>query len=338
MNVVPGECRIKRRNLLLSLALLLVAALALTACRRVENEQRNVAPTATPTPISTPLPPVATQVPPGVDENPIHLLVNPDLPAASARSAANRLSDELTGRTGLAVVVETVTSDAEALAALCASVGGVVNVAFVDGLTMLAAQAQGCGLPVLIVERGTGRRAQTGETIQLLTQAEGNVATVAALGNDASFCRLGYDDLATWLVPSIMLQGAGIAPSSVGAVSDYEDVDGVLAALVAGDCDAAGVPASALAAAAADVRNALESLAESAAFPYSVLVYPSEMPLSARTALENALTDLMADTDAGEPLRDLLAAGALAHVTEADFADLNDFIAAAGLDLARLGQ
>lgn len=81
-----------------------------------------------------------------------------------------------------------------------------------------------------------------------------------------------------------------------------------------------------------------KSLAESASIPYSVLVYPSEMPLAARTALENALTDLMADTAAGKPLRDLLAADALAHVTEADFADLNDFIAAAGLDLARLGQ
>ena len=339
MNVFcRGECAIKPRITYLVLVLLFAAAMALIACRPVATEVRNVAPTATPTPISTPLPPVPTQVPPGADDNPIRLLVNPDLTAASARSAANRLTDELTERTGLSMLVETVTTDAEALAALCDSVGGAVNVAWVDGLTVLAAQAQDCGSPVLMVERGTGRRAATGDTVQLVTQAERGVSSVAALRNNASFCRVGYDDLATWLVPSIMLQAAGVMPSDIDEVADYEDLDAVLAAVADGECDAAGVPASALAAANAETRNALETLAESAPIPYSVLVYPPEMPLGARTALENALTDLMADTDAGEPLRDLLSADALEHVDASDFEDLSDFIAAAGLDLARLGQ
>jgi len=332
-----GECPIKPRTTTIVLALLF-AAVAFAACRPAATGPRNVAPTTTPTPISTPLPPVATQPPPGSDDNPIRLLVNPALTVASARSAANRLTGELTERTGLAVVVETVTSDAEALAALCDSVGGAVNVAWVDGLTVLAAQAQGCGEAVLMAERGVGRRAQTGDSVRLVTQAEDGAASVAALGNDASFCRLGYDDLATWLVPSIMLQTAGVPPSEIGAVTDYEDLNAVLAAVAGGECDAAGVPASALAAANAATRNALISLAESASIPYSVLVYPPEMPLGARTALENALTDLMADADAGEPLRDLLSADALEQVDASDFDDLNDFIAAAGLDLARLGQ
>lgn len=332
-----GECAIKPRTHAIALVLL-VAALALTACRRAETEQRNVAPTTTPTPISTPLPPVATPVPPGSDDNPIRLLVQPNLTAASARSAANRLSDELSERTGLSIIVDTVTTGAEALAALCDSVGGVVNVAWVDGLTMLAAQAQGCGTPALVVERGTGRRAATGDTVQLVTAAQGGVASVAALGNDPTFCRISYDDLSTWLVPSIMLQGVGVAPSEVGEVTSYEDLDGVLTAVAAGDCDAAGVPSSALAAADSETRGALETLAESAPIPYDVLVYPLEMPLGARTALSNALTDLIVDRAAGEPLRDLLDANALEAASESDFDDLRDFVTSAGLDLGQLGQ
>lgn len=316
---------------------MLLAVLALAACRRADTGPRNVVPTATSTPISTPLPPIATQAPSGSDDNPLTVLLRPSGSTTATRTASNRLADALSEQTGLTVEVATAATDAEALAALCDSVGGVVNVAWMSGVAVAAAEAQGCGTPALALVRGTGARAATGEAVQLVTREDGNYGSVASLADNATLCRISYDDVLTWLVPTLILRRAGVEPTAIDDVADYEDVDLLLAAVADGDCDAAGVPESALDDADADVRNALTVLGESAAMPYGVLIYPVEMPLAEREALEAALFDLMADEDAGEPLRDLLDADALERVDGGDFDALREFVEDAGVDLARMG-
>ena len=63
---LSGEYVIKHQTTCIALTLLFTAAVAFTACRPAATGPRNVAPTTTPTPISTPLPPVATQPPPWI--------------------------------------------------------------------------------------------------------------------------------------------------------------------------------------------------------------------------------------------------------------------------------
>src|SRR5690606_32204941 len=104
-----------------------VLAAVLTGCRRASQVQVTVMPTATPTPRSTPLPPVPTAIPSGSEENPVRMVIVPASSGLSARRAARELETSLSERTGRAVEVVLADRYAEALAALCDSVGGVVN-------------------------------------------------------------------------------------------------------------------------------------------------------------------------------------------------------------------
>lgn len=329
-------CAINLRSHLVIIVLLLAALL--TACRRADTERATPLPTITPTPISTPLPPIPTAVPSGSEDNPLTLhLLRPALRGISASTAASRLAETLTERSGRAVDVVPVDTDAEALAALCDSVGGVVNVAFVGGLTAAAAQAQGCGTAVLWGVRGTGRRTTTADTISLIVSADASYQSVADLSDDPTLCRVGFNDVATWLVPSLMLQAEGIDPLALTDMRTVDDMRDSMTAVVEGDCDAAGLLSSVYAAAAADLRAGVNVLAESVPIPHVVLVYPTDMLLDERNALESALLDIISDNDVRAPLRDLLGVNAFEQVDDDVFETLSAFLDSAGVDLAWMG-
>lgn len=324
--------------MLYGLTLLLVVAAALTGCRRASRDLSTPVPTATATPRSTPLPPVPTAIPPGNAENPLRMVVVPATTGASAHRAAATLESLLTERTGQAFEVVLADRHAEALAALCDSVGGAINVAWLDGMTYAAADAQGCGSPVFQVERRAGRASQSGEVIVLVAGEDSNVNRLADVGGETTLCRVGHDDLSTWLMPMLMLRTGGVdVISEVGQIVDYEDTALLLEAVAAGDCDVAGVPQSAMNDARRAVRDRLVTLGESPAMPFSILMYPVEMPLGLRTALDEAMTALSADPEAADALDDLLRLERLAPVEASDLAPVRAFVADAGLDLAALG-
>ncbi|MFO7322497.1 MAG: PhnD/SsuA/transferrin family substrate-binding protein [Chloroflexota bacterium] len=294
-------------------------------------------PTATPTPRSTPLPPVPTAIPSGSEENPVRMVIVPASSGLSARRAARELETSLSERTGRAVEVVLADRYAEALAALCDSVGGVVNVAWLDGVSYAAAEAQACGTPLLQVERRAGRSSQAGEPIVMVANGDAGIESVADL-RGATFCRLGYSDLATWLIPAIMLQTHGLDVAEIEHVVDYEDLTLLLEAVADGECDAAGVPQSAYSGARSAVRNALITLDESPPMPYSILMIPVEMPLDLRNELERAIVAMSSDEVDAEALDDLLRFERLVTVESSDLAPVRQFVAEAGLDLAVLGS
>jgi ABC-type phosphate/phosphonate transport system substrate-binding protein len=319
------------------LVLCLLLLIALSACRRADSDQQLSLPTLTPTPRSTPLPALPTAVPPGAEDNPLRMVLRPAGPRTTANNAAGQLEEALLEEAGLAVELVLVDRYAEALAALCESTAGRVSVAWLDGLALGAAQAQGCGTPMVLVERG-GRDAQTGEVVQMVANSDLGVGEVAAL-EGTTFCRVSYTDPYTWLIPSLLLQSGGVRPLyDLEAVNDYEDTTALLEAVASGECDAAGLAQTDFEADAdADVRDGVTVLAETPPFPYDVLFYPLEAPLGVRIALNDALLAIAEDPARSQMLEDLLDIDGLRRVETGDFDDLNAFLERTGLDLGALG-
>lgn len=317
--------------MLIGLALLLLLA----GCRRQEATiEITGLPASSPTPRSTPLPEIATAVPAGQEGNPVQMVIYSAAPRAAANFTA-RFETALNEASGLAIQVQVVSRYAEALAALCASADGTVSAAWMDGITYMAAVAQGCGEPVLMVERGTRRNARTGETGTIIVNSDSSITSAAQIkGKD--FCRLGYADFWTWMVPSLVLQSKGVNPlADLKSITDYEDTDALIGAVAAGDCAAAGVASSALP--DGDPPEGVTVLETTVEFPYAVLMLPPQLPLGARTALLDALTTMAEDTDSGAIMQGLLEQDALQPVTADDLADLTTFLQSTGLDFAQLG-
>lgn len=319
---------------------LVCLALLLASCRRFGGGEPTARPTLTATPRSTALPPVPTAVPLGSEDNPLRMMIVQPTGAVSRQAVNNAVEDlqaALLEDTGLTVVVDLVPSDAEALAALCASPGGDVAVAWLSGLAYAAAYAQECGSVALQVLRGQRASATSGDETVIIANRGLDIGGVADLA-DNSFCRLGVNDLYSWLVPLIMLDTAGVPVTALGDVTDFDDAAAMLAAVAAGDCDAAGISASQYAETVdAATRARVRTLQESVTIPYAVLVYPTVLPLGAREQLTSALIAIGNGSRSGV-LSPLLDQDEIAAVADDDLSSLRQFVNRAGIDLAQAGS
>ena len=236
---------------------------------------------------------------------------------------------------GLVIQVTLVDRYAEALAALCDSTPTNVTVAWLDGLTYQTAVARGCGEPVMQVERGR-RNAQAGDAGQIIA-ARGLNSVQALRGR--TFCRLGFDDYFSWLVPSLMMQANGISPTDdLASVNDYETIRVMAEAVVDGDCDAAGIAESEFEDLSGALKDELSLLETTPPFPYGILMYPISLPLGERIRLDNALLAMDIDSEGSDAMRPLLGQDGLIRVAEGDFDSFTQFLESTGLDFAQLGN
>ncbi len=267
----------------------------------------------------------------------MQVVIRPQTSESTAKASATVVEDALKKQTGLQIQLTLVTRYAEALGALCDSNTDKAAIAWMDGVSYAAAYAQKCGTAALEVGRGTGRNAETGSVIQIVTNKKADFTGVGGL-KDSKFCRVSYTDNDTWLVPSLMMQASNVRPLyDLGSVTDYDDVTALLDAVASGKCEAAGVPKAALDAAESDTRDAINVLASSTELPYAVLLIPEDVPLGVRLSLVDAFDSLTANPSTARALKDLIGQDALKRVTDDDFSDLRDFVSSAKVDLAKLG-
>lgn len=314
---------------------LVLVALLLAGCRRAATTGPTAVPTLSPTPRSTPLPAVPTAIPAGADANPIRMVLVPTSTLSTARNATTLLEQALLDESGLTVELVLADRFAEGVGALCESVDNAVTVAWLDGISSVAATEQDCGSATLRVDRGGDG---TGMAVQMVAHANLGVTSLGSL-NGRSFCRVGYDDLYTWLVPSLLLAANGIEPlTDLGSVTDYADAVDLLNAVASGECDFAGVAEVDYADADTEVRANLTPLTESVELPYSVLVYPPTAGLGVRRAIDDALLAIIADPERADLLDDLLGAVDLEPIDADDLRPVRNFARDSGLDFTALGR
>ncbi len=316
--------------------------MVLSGCRGAGSNATPQRPSLTPTPRSTHLPSVPTPVPVGAPNNPIRIvfpLLASGRSESAARSAANALETQLTSDTGLSITVEVVANNAEALSALCASTSQNAVATWLSGIPYAAAYVDDCGDAALQVERTEGSESVSGLEVILIGSRAANVASVSALADEV-FCRLNYADLNTWLIPSIMLREGGITDGSqFSQVRDYEDIDALIAAVAEGECAGAGMLARDFEERADQAdRSATTILATSIDIPFSILIYPLEIPLGQRAALTDAFITIGNGSRGDALLSPLLLHDQIIVAEDTEFARLRSFINQAGLNLTNLGM
>ncbi len=348
--------------------------IALAACGSFGPEPTATFPRPTATPISTPLPGVATEIPAGIPQNPLQVVLVPADPQ-TAPALEDNLEAFLLETSNVTVDIVLADSPAEALGAVCNSGQGTVSAAFVDGITYAAAAAQECALPQVQLERGN----DTGEPGVLLVNSSLGVET-ADVFSGRTFCRLGLDDLYSWQLPTLVMRTAGVDIGDIGQIRDYESVEEMLSAVANGTCTGTGLSEAVWEANEDEFSETISVINTTPDIPYSVLIMPFEAPLAARLSLTDALVNLndvpqvalseatpevtpengengennetdegetsddtpdAEATESGETLNLLLpffGEGEFVRVEEGDFDDLLGFLDESGLNLNQLGQ
>lgn len=296
--------------------------------------QSQSGPAATVSPF-TPTPAPTSEVP-GEYGNPIAIMIRGDARSDEQAAAADTLTQTIKTKTSLEVEVVLVDHYADALGALCASRQGRAAAAWLDGIAYYAAQAQGCGMPALQAAGDSASRAG-----QIVFSRQLGTADLRAI-NGRVFCRLNYQDFYSWLLPVLVFETQNIdLLNAAQSVEDYPDVPALLGSVASGDCAAAGTADNALAvyddALTEDVTSRISTAFTTVPFPQGILLYPIEIEVGVKLALNEAFVTAAADPDTVDAVRLLLGAAEFASAQASDFATLLDFMRSTGLDFSQLG-
>jgi ABC-type phosphate/phosphonate transport system substrate-binding protein len=318
---------------MLQILFVLVMSMGLVAC----GGESQATPTdiVTPSPEVTELPQVPTLAPAGLPGNPLRFVVVP-ADAETASESKETLENAIVEASSVTVDVVLAANYADALSALCATTPQNVSVAFLDGLTWLAAEARNCGEPVLRLTEGDDDDAISDAVVILLNDEFGTTDLNVLPGR--TFCRLGVDDVNSWLLPTLLFRANGIDAATFESIQDYEDADALLTAISDGDCAGGAFERSTYRAWQAEDDTRLDNTrlaVTSVDLPYGVLVYPAQIPLAARLSLTEGLLRFFVTAEDIEPFFGEFGIG---RFESDDFADLRTFIDELGLDLALLGQ
>jgi hypothetical protein len=338
-------------------AVMMFLLLVIAACGTTEPPPPTRIPSATPTRISTALPYIPTAVPAGLSaQNPLRLLiVPPDLEAAEG--AEETLADFIAAANDDLAVDVALSDDAvQALTDLCTPREQLTAV-WVDGLSYAIALARNCGVATAALqadgELGLGATLFIDDTLEADERAEGDYQTIV----EGTYCRLSLDDLYSWTLPLLAFRAQGFDLADFNAVDDYDTYDELIENVQSGACTGAAIPRDMWRTA---TRTDLERVEHTAQVPYGVLVFPRGASLDVVSGVMDALLppdvattptpdpDVTADptrptatprpTLAMETVVTLFGDGELVRVNAADFDDYLDFLQAADLNLAELGN
>ncbi len=300
-----------------------------------------------------------TEIPAGLPGNPLQMVIQPVqselyvepevtqepgvgevlLPASSTQPELD-LEEAILEYSNVTVDIVPVAKPVDALQALCGATD-TVSAVWVDGVSFSAALAQNCGEPIYIVQRRIDGSFESGEGGLVLVSRQQNNPSLAGL-NNGIFCRLGVDDFYSWLLPLMIFRANNINPSNFEAIVDYDSTEEMVDAVLSGECTGAGLSVFVY---EEIVGDDTEAFAEqvSVAFntppiPYAVLMYPVEIQLGIRVALNEGLQELVEDDDANALLQLFLGQDRLRLVDRDDFAEYEAFLQTVGLDFAILGN
>jgi ABC-type phosphate/phosphonate transport system substrate-binding protein len=311
---------------ILAAALLAVLGPILAACGGSGTPTSTaVPPTPTATPLSEPLPTVATLPPFGTADRPFRLAI---VREEGLRGSASALETFLIGQTGQSFLVDVVDTGADALDILC---GDTPAFAWLDGLTMIAARLRGCGDVALQVRRGRGGATATGISADLIASSELSITSVAGF-RGRTFCRLGSDDAATWVVPALFMRSSGGFDPLVDLerVREVPDLETLVREVGTAQCVSA-LPAGALRQIRVPgmlVSEAVSVTATTPEIPFGGLVISSRVPASLAAEVSRLFRE---NPDA---LRNLVNASALVEVRAGALNPVETMLRAAGPDFS----
>jgi ABC-type phosphate/phosphonate transport system substrate-binding protein len=211
---------------------------------------------------------------------------------------------------------------ADVLTALCSDSP---TLAFADGWTLLAAQAQECGRPILIYQQRQGSNTTTGIAVDLIVPSTSEAGNASGL-KGLAYCRIAENDVATWVLPVLLMRSAGNFDPFLdfALIRDVPTLQTLVAEVAAGQCVGA-IPAGTLRSYDVSGVRVLQSSPE---LPFGGVLINTNMPFA---AVERLTQLLLENTD---ELRGIIDADGLQEPDQAALADMLDFLRDARFDLS----
>ena len=232
----------------------------------------------------------------GTEKNPIVWVFVPsgetDRVTAGAQSVVDLLSEE----TGLFFEVRLATEYAGAIESMCAKPAEAHMSSLATFAYVLAAD-RGCAEAAMLSVR-YGSPTYNG---QFLVRADSGISELSQLGGK-TFCRPDPLSTSGWVIPSIMLKGAGVDPDTgLAEVVDAGSHDAVAAAVYDGTCDVGATFVDARSTIEEDYPDVMEQtviIALEPDIPNDGVQFQVDMPQELRTQIVNGLLAIAA-TEAG---------------------------------------
>jgi len=225
----------------------------------------------------------------GTEENPIVWVFVPSGETDRVTAGAQSVVDLLHAETGLFFEVRVATEYAGAVEAMCADPAAAQLSSLATFAYVMAAD-RGCAQAAMLSVR-YGSPTYNG---QILVRSDSGITDISELGGK-TFCRPDPLSTSGWVIPSIMLKGAGVDPDTgLKDVVDAGSHDAVAAGVFDGTCDAGATYV--------DARTRIEE------------DYPTVMEETAVIAVEPDIPNdgVQFQTSVPQELRDQIVAGLLA--------------------------
>jgi len=191
-------------------AILVVLALALTACKAKVDPWENI----------------------GTEENPIIFVAVPSGETERVLASFESVADMVYADTGLVIEPFVATSYAAAIEAMCAEVPQ-AHMGALATFSYVLAHEKGCANAALVSTR-YGSASYNG---QFIVRTDSGIESLADL-TGKTYCRVDETSTSGWIIPSIMLKAEGIDPDvDLAGIVDAGSHDAVAAAVYNGDCD-----------------------------------------------------------------------------------------------------
>ncbi|MBN1956022.1 MAG: phosphate/phosphite/phosphonate ABC transporter substrate-binding protein [Anaerolineae bacterium] len=169
----------------------------------------------------------------GTEENPIIWVFVPSGETERVTAGAESVAELLHEETGLYFEVRVATEYAGAVEAMCADPAE-AHMSSLATFAYVMAADRGCAEAALLSVR-YGSPTYNG---QILVRADSGITSLEDL-EGMTFCRPDPLSTSGWVIPSIMLRGAGVDPNTgLAEVVDAGSHDAVAAAVYDGTCDA----------------------------------------------------------------------------------------------------
>ena len=225
----------------------------------------------------------------GTEENPIVWVFVPSGETDRVTAGAQSVVDLLQAETGLFFEIRVATEYAGAIEAMCADPAEAHMSSLATFAAVMAAD-RGCAEVAMLSVR-YGSPTYNG---QFLVRADSGITDISELGGK-TFCRPDPLSTSGWVIPSIMLRGAGVDPDTgLAEVVDAGSHDAVAAGVYDGTCD--------VGATYVDARSTIEE------------DYPDVMEQTVIIAIEPDIPNdgVQFQTSVPQELRDQIVAGLLA--------------------------
>lgn len=171
----------------------------------------------------------------GTEENPIIWVFVPSGEMERVASGGEAIADLIFAETGLVIDTFVATSNAAAIEALCSSPPN-AHMASLNTFSYIVGADRGCVVAELVATRYDDPTYSG----QIFVHADSGITSLDQL-TDKTYCRGDETSTSSWIIPSILLKGAGVDPATgLAEILNTGSHDANVAGVYTGDCDVGG--------------------------------------------------------------------------------------------------